>query len=763
MTNSVVVSVAGSAAFFVMFTISLGFWGCQILRLAKITQDVGYGDPLPLVAFVSTIAVILRYLHYYTTKFDLIFLALFALGIFGLVAEIVLFCMRKFKNYNTKWEIVKDVIHKNSSLFVGTIICIILSTYVCLIWPSRTMEPWLTRNIDYYTWIFLGDYWRGVVDVGNFGLKDIGIWANDSFGSFIFIGLFDSAKGGLSVTAAAYFVVTILSWIGISLYSLIRTIFKLNIVLALLLSVSVVGGNFFNFISFNGLFGHLIGLFGFLTCLMVIFKIDINSKLKEFYIRLFFPILFLFVCYQAVFFVFMCMVLLAIFLVGIFSNYTDIKDFPLIVIKYIKKSIITIMIPIGVSCIILPVVAVEMFHRTVNAATQQAGIRLKLIEPDFFSGIPIYNENFVNHSTNGSYASYLILIICVIILAVIVTSKKNDSINKEFKIKIKSITILFLACVVVYLGYYAVKGDSYLVWKYAGYSLLPLSFVTSSLFFASIYRLIKGNKILYPTVCCIIGIILLIPQILAINSPFYGSLGKNTSGKSLSPLIYLLTEVYKIDKSKSKVIFDLWFGEMNTAAALISINSNKQIYLLQGMYFFPRNLNYFPLLDVDTVIYTDKQFNGLYNSYLKPPREFVLYRYEYSDLDKSGAVAYLGLRHYALYAEDSIVELKILLPRDIRGNDINLTVEVPFTAVSGNEHCQKIKVSYPDGSLVEDGKYQNGFFEAVIPKARQNNGFVDIVFDLPKGETGRPDQPGGAVAKPDCGFRFNGVSVGAAG
>jgi hypothetical protein len=769
MFGHIITAVTGSTIFFILFTMAFGFWGRMISKLLKINKDIAYGDPLTLVICISILSVILRQLYRLSHNFDLLYSLLFVLGIAGATAEIILFIFRQFKNYSNKPKLLSDLAAKHVSLIIGSLVCIVLSVYLCLIWPTRSMEPWLSSNYDYYSWNFHADYWRGIVDPSQFGIHDttiFNIYALNPFGSFIFMGLFSSAKGTISLMTTPYFMVSILSWIAVSIYSLIRSIFKLSGIVAFLLSLALIGGNFFNFISFLGLFGHIISLLGFLSCLIVIFNKTEDQKPKERFLTIFFPILFLYVCYPSAFVVFMGLIIFASFLLEIFSNYKNNISLPSLFLKFLKQSFLLIIISIALSFLLVPLTPSLIIERIISAATQAEGYRLNLIEPAFFSGFPLYNDNLVSFSTDASYTSYLIYFLFIILLTTIACSKKNPYITIDNRAKIIASSILLMACVMVYLGYYKAKGNIYQVWKFASYSILPLSFIASSLFVTLIFRLVRGKPLAYYVGCAISCLILFTPQISAINSPFYGALGKNTEGKSISPLLLMLSKAYQYDHDKQKIILDMVPLELNLAAALLSIRTNKQIYLHEPVYFLPGSPNYFKVLDENAVILTNKIVTGLYNSFVTMPQQFTMFRYDYNDLNRLGAVAYSvmlsGFKGKSNFATTNTVHVKLLLPHLIRDKDVKFQVEAPFDKRANNYFCNNATVTYPDNSQIADAQYQNGVFEGTVPLAQQNDGYVDMAFHLPSDPSKGTESPNQGNFYTDCVFRFNGVTVTAA-
>jgi hypothetical protein len=781
MTIQIVKSVTGSVVFFILFSLAVSFWGKLLLRLVIKRDIFSYGSPLPIIACLSILALISRYIHYITQSFEKLYIILFIIGAIGVIIQISIYIINIYKIYNKDNDKNKDkyndnvkfnyknnfincLIINNSLMFVGIFICAVYSTYFSLLWPSGTLEPWLSINVDYFNWILLAEYWRGHIDLSLLSVADINKWIFDSFGTHVIFGFFAAVKGGPTYLSAPYFIVTIISWIGICVYKLVREIFDLPIILVLFITLSLLFGNFFNFISLNGQFGHLVALFGFLTCLDIIFSENRKNSDIEDYVKLFFAILFLFVCYQAVFIVFITMVFLADFLLKLFNCLAidkgkSVKELCVIIFKSFKKTFFVLIIPITCVSLLAPQVAYQISRRIFTAINQVLGFRLKLIEPVFFSGIPVYNDSLVTHTTDSTYLSYMVYIIFLIILSLYVISKHNTYITLNLKVKIKVMIMLLLYSIATYLIFYKNKGDLYIVWKYSTYSILPLSFVASSLLFSTIFRLIHGKLLPFSLISCIIAFFLILPPVIAVKAPFYGNMGKNTQNKSLIPFIALVKQANNYNKEKTKLVLDFTSIGHNLAAVLATLPYKKEIYIIDGVYLFKKNQYYFPILDSNTVIYTDKLFDSLYKSYRIPNDIFTLYNYYYENLIKQGAVAYVGLKPYATFPEQNTITVSILVPIEMKGDDLNVIVELPFFQTDELSRCEKIKVKYLDLRDVSNSDYHDGFFEAKIPKEEQHDGIISLVFYLPGINMDKYNPRIDKDIQFDCDFRFKGVTL----
>jgi hypothetical protein len=760
MNFQLLISVTGSVIFFLLFTLSLGFWGRMILKVCRIKENVSYGDPLPLVAAVSVLAVLSRYGYNAVQNFDFVYSVVFLLGLAGFIAEAIFFIASAVKSSQFKQYLLSISLSQYSSVVSGTIICAMFSGYLCLLWPSRTLVPWLSSNMDYYSWIALAESLRGGFDAVQFNISDLDKWVADGFGTSVLFALFSSAKAVPSYIAAPFFTVTIVSWIGICLYHLIRSIFNLPRTLSLILSISLIFSNFFNFISLFGMYGHLVSLFGLLTCYAVAFEADSFKNLKKFSVTLFFPILFLFVCYQAALFVYYSFILFMVFLLDYLSVESVSRNICIRFISSLKNSVVIVILPVLASCVIAPQMAVFAFNRVIYAANQtSSAFGLKLIDPVFFSGIPIYDNSLIDRTTDSSVIQYLVFAALLIILTMYVAGKNNIGFSRAYRQKIIALLLFFISCIIAYiLGYYIV-GSLYIIWKFSAYSLVPLSFIFSSLLFASLYRLARRKIFVFSIMSFVVALILLVMPVLAVKSPFYGNMGKATGNKSIFLIYALITEAIKDDADKSKIIFDMSRPDVNMMSALFTIPTHKLIYSTEKMYFFPGTYDYFALLDDKTVIYSDKLFKNMYKSYRIYTDDFSLFRYEYADLIEKGAIAYTGLHRFTDYARLSNITVKILPPKHMKGQDVSLQIEMPFENIEEFSICNHVDALYADGSPIEDSIYDGIFFKAKIPKIKQTEGNIEIILILPETARDKNFVELDTFRLLQCLFRFKGVTL----
>jgi hypothetical protein len=101
-------SIISSTGFFIIFTLSMGFWGRLIIKALKIKKNNGYGDILPMIAIFSFINIICRYVSNFTVNMTPIFLFFYIFGALFSIFEILHFLLKKRKQYLSKFDILKD-------------------------------------------------------------------------------------------------------------------------------------------------------------------------------------------------------------------------------------------------------------------------------------------------------------------------------------------------------------------------------------------------------------------------------------------------------------------------------------------------------------------------------------------------------------------------------------------------------------------------------------------------------------------------------
>jgi hypothetical protein len=486
--------------------------------------------------------------------------------------------------------------------------------------------------------------------------------------------------------------------------------------LVLIIALGLVGGNFYNFLSFSGYYGHLYALICFIIGLSTILSLGANNKLKQKVLSLFFPILFLFTGYQAPFVIFFSLLVFVSFLQGLFIKSFE-KQLFFVRLKYIiKDNILPLIIPLAIALIILPQLTYQAIKRMIQAATQIGMKPEGLIDPFIFSGASFVNESLYLSNSVATPLSYLFFLLPIIFLAIIIFFNKDQNvIPATVNINLKCITILFIICITLYLISFNIFGDTYQVFKFAGYSVLPISFIPIVLVFLSLRFILNQKKSIFNITSIISIVLIFLVPIIQITRPYYPEIRHNKFFSPL-PLIYELSNKLTDDKDKSRIIFDFTNEGKNLTAAILTENFNGKIDFLQGVYFLPSLSDFLSAFDENAVIYTDKLYTDLYGGDAVIDNErFFLNRYDYSDLLRIGAVSYDGIYPFTHDVTKDTVKLKILVPFSLRSNSIELNIS--FSLISGNDQlCNRSIAKISDNN----DEYQNFDIKSIKLNVAEN-------------------------------------------
>jgi hypothetical protein len=263
----------------------------------------------------------------------------------------------------------------------------------------------------------------------------------------------------------------------------------------------------------------------------------------------------------------------------------------------------------------------------------------------------------------------------------------------------------------------------------------------------------------FSIVTAVIAVILLIMPIIAVNSRFYGPLGKATDNVSLIPFASAISKANYQDRDKSKVFFDFFHSQMDGAAALISIPSKKEVFLMDGMYFFIKVDDYFRYFDENSVIYTDKLFPLMYNSSYENLSLMSFQRYDFQRLNAVGAVAYTGLKAYSTLADASEVKVKVLVPMNLRGQDLRLGVLLPTGGKPVPSLCRGVSAAFSDGRPLPESSFRGDQYVALIPKEEQREAFIEFTVSLPGAFPAETSPKGNDTGTTHCGFEFAGIGL----
>ncbi|MDR2367231.1 MAG: hypothetical protein LBF58_03845, partial [Deltaproteobacteria bacterium] len=448
---------------------------------------------LQITAGIATLVCLAQPIYVYDINLTIYLWGYFFIGLLGLLLESFFRQIKPWLKINQKWTAIKVGLANHDTWLASLILALIMALVYSAIWPSGRMEGWVNNGADFNSWIFLAQYKLGLIDPINSGLTpDFHLIEMDSVGTHILIAFISVAQAQLPCDASQAVVVTFIVWFGGAVYYLVRKVFKLSFFQTLFIASALCLGSLLNYIAMIGMFGHLLSLIIFIVALTQLINNDPFITSYKYYVKnLFFPLFTLFISYQAGYTLYSAVIILSLFLLALFS-----LNEPLLT-KFYHSLLISLAPVFIVSCLcalLMPGIAYHISHRTVEIANQQAGWSLPLINPLLFSGLPFFlsPDQFAPHVNSLSIYTYLPLILLTLILTLCCWKiLKHKFIEKNINfIFITVLIIIFLVSITIFIFLFNYFGNTYIIWKFCAYLILPLSFINLSL----ILILLQSNK-----------------------------------------------------------------------------------------------------------------------------------------------------------------------------------------------------------------------------------------------------------------------------
>jgi hypothetical protein len=714
-------------AFFTVFLISSCFWGRLILKALGIKDDCGYGNPVALVAFLSVFILLSSYIALFTHSLDPFLFTIFVLGIVGFVIE---FIVNLVKN-NNQFEL-KKIIKDNRIILVPISISLVLSFCYSFRGITGGLEPWWSENADYFNWILLADYWKGDFKPEQFSVTNMATILREigAFGTEIFFAFFASANGKTSFFSSLGFLIVLYSIIGSFVYLIVYKLLKLQQVLALIISILLVVSTFMVYLGFMGFYGHLFGLFCYLNCIYAIAHTE-NVSAREYFFKLLFPILLLYMGYQGafIFFVFMVFCFMCINFIfkykELYINQSENKFF------LIKKEFLPFFIAILISLVIVPQMIRSFITRSIYSVIQESGFGLTLLDPLLFTGIPLENDTLQLRRSNASLFTYLIDIVIVIIIFALNSYFKNKNTNpRREKYQLKSLFYMFLFSVILYLVSFSIKGDIYQVWKLASYVILPLAFIPTSLLVLLLANICNQKKKLFFVLIAAAIAMVLTPKIASSILSYDEQKNKSEEYRSVLNIYNHINQYKDIALTKDKIVFDFDSDSINYFSALASESWESKIYFREQFYLIPSNADFISFMDKDTVFLTNINYKGMYGSEIAHARDkFEIYVYDYDDILNRGMVVYANLERYSAIAVNQYIALKFLLPEKYQKLDTVLKVDFN-TNLFKDASCYKAMAYVDNSDDTRMWEINLDKFEFPIMAQNVHNGIITVVINL---------------------------------
>jgi hypothetical protein len=743
--------------YFFIYTLALVFWGRQIIKLVKINKNDNRQIMLEISAAMSVIIFVAYAVRFYFDNLTNYLILIFMIGLLGACLDFFQNQVRPWLKGNCKFKIIKKGLLLRDTWLAAILLACVMSVVYSAMWPTGRMENWVNNGGDFYSWIFMTEYHLGLINPNNPGFNHLfTILEMDTFGTYVMNALTSLSRGQLPYEAAAAIVVTNIVWFGTSVYYLVRQVFKFNFVLSLLISISLCLTSFINYIALTGMFGHLLFLYLFIISLTQLK--DFDFQIKPLLKNLFFPLFTLFLSYQVGFILCFGIIICSIFLLSFYSlkiklTYRFYKSL------YFSLSIFVIIL--SLCAILMPGITIHAFERGFEAGHQQEGWSLPLINPLLFSGFPVYIiDQFIGNpppQENSLFGYNIFIFVISIIFSIYLVkfksfiffnnnstlninslSSNNSNISKSSSSNNKDKSFIFLllsiyiSSLLIYIIAYIHLGNLYKVWKFSAYTVLPLSFIPSSIIVLFIVKYL--NKSFICKITFIFSFFILIFQFL------YNNQIRDLQAKYFNfyPSYLLISSLYEANKKypNSNLIVNFYNSSYIFFPALIFSKSNHKLTYLQSTFYIMSVHYFFDKLSYSDILISDVDFkknNLIINSTISPDK--------------------IGFNSPIIYDYDTIQELGIvaiksnnfIFPWVITNYPVHFQFIVPSRLV-GKENIFSIILSQnqdlnPDCSQIEFGLVQEdqqikwtnqnilnpNFF---IPAEFSKNGQLDVYAKL---------------------------------
>jgi hypothetical protein len=735
---NIFISILSFSTFFFIYASALNFWGKHILKIAKVTESA---RPALLFRIVASLSVMVfgsqALFPLVDNNFNLYLTLFFLIGVVGAVLDFSLTSFLPWLKAGKKriqfWSFVKN----RDSLVASLCLSVLMSFIYSIIWPSGQMDGWLFNSGDFYIWIFFAEYFLGGLDLSNLDVLPIfsGL-AEDAFGTYMIMGLTSVAFAKPTYLAVSPIVVTFNVWFGTGIYSLSRRIFNLTFFEALAVSSSLILGALFNYVGFTGMFGHLVFLVILVAAITELFPEQGQEySAAQLTKRLFFPLLLLFLSYQAGYILLIGVLMLTGALLGFFCHS---PSSPLIFTQIFRRSlhslkqiIAPVLIGSVLSAILMPGMAYHLFDRSISAAKQTPGWSLDPINPLLFSGFPFYlsenqiQANFSLETINYSILPYFIFLIFILLILIFLIrqlfSKSNNyKFNHlKFIICIYSVFVVFLS---IYILLYSKFGNIYRVWKFSTYLILPLSFIFPSFFIFTFKNFVNKLFFYFLTLS---AIFLFIFKFISLY-PFIDIPKKYFNAYTNKPYIYNLLLSNNDFNEKNNFIFSLRDVDKTLLTILTLKDSGHKLFFVNGYYFIGYRYFYLDLISDKSIFLSDFESHGPANSTLKSYYHDItgLYAYDFDYINSNGAVAWQAIA--SPYGPKFI---HFLLPQDSIGHDIIVSLTTDMEKDVFKKCAGTIQSLLGGSHEYLWSQNENQSISAIIPASSTETGILTIVLN----------------------------------
>jgi hypothetical protein len=358
-------------------------------------------------------------------------------------------------------------------------------------------------NFDIFYWSLLAEHvfvktnFMHIMPGGENILKYLYI---DGWGSSFLLAFMSKLIHKTSIETTTYYTIFFLTLINLTIFELIQKIFHFRNKIAFTLTFLTAGNTFLFFIAYNQFNSEIAATFYYLVSIFVLIHLStqrqLENNLKNILMMLF-PLLGILLTYQSGFLVFSSFLIIF----GLISTF--FIDPPFHFKKMLMRShlLLITIIAIFFILVLLPEFAFHTVNRTFFVLqTLVGGWQMPLLSPFILFSIPelgVLPEGLNIHLMR--YAGMITFLLLLLFLACKISYRLTHDLYKNFM----SLVLFFCFSLLSYFLLYSIKGDAYQVWKFAGFTVLPISFIFLSVLISPFYYS-KNNSALYQNILFVI-------------------------------------------------------------------------------------------------------------------------------------------------------------------------------------------------------------------------------------------------------------------
>jgi hypothetical protein len=614
-------SILKSSTAVLLFSLYLAGIGKFLTRLLnyKITPSF----PLLIAYGIASIVFIGYYAHLLDLSLKLVFNILIIIG-FLLILGDFFYSLRQsiiYKNQFTPiWLCSKKTVYY--LFFIATLFFIL--NLVTL--HTHIVSPGGNGNNDVYFWAASADQllnkfqFSTILPAGQ-PLWTFSVFKDDYIGSYLTIAFtsifFKSNNPALLIMPLL--LGSMITWISLTIIELLILLFSIRKSTALAITLIVTFGNFFHYIVYNFFVGEILATFIFLNIFYCGLVFLLRNKTEPFLriVTKLFPIIgLLLITYPRSFVVFFSILLLYLVFIN-FSQLTK-KDSLL----QVAKINITMLVSLIFSFLTYPAISQHLYRATLCASSSTlcasispTGWPLPLLNAFYLFSLPFpfslsASSPLLSNTFLSAISLFLISITMFCLIRAITNNRKNYPLQD--KRVLYYLAFAFVAAVLLYIFAFYVRGDTYQVWKFAAYVIMPMSFIP-----IAVLVIYLKNALSHFLQCIILFFVL---SCLLLSS--YRSSGVNDFN-IINNLIFVSKQI----KRDAKIIILDLSPYRETMVAMNIFSKNHTIIPLAQTYLLAAKLPLTDLGSTATWVTTQQCANLLQYGKSELPQNVTFYKY----------------------------------------------------------------------------------------------------------------------------------------